>query len=123
MAYGLDAQQAEDLVRLMIDTVRLQGAVNAPEGVDLRDEVFAPRNLEISIRERGSDSGMLAWMPGKGINGRLDLIRRIFARKGIEASPAELLHKIWQMLTHRDGGWDKVLVPVNDPRHGSGVSS
>ena len=118
MAYGLDAQQAEDLVRLMIDTVRLQGAVNAPEGVDLRDEVFAPRNLEISIRERGSDSGMLAWMPGKGINGRLDLIRRIFARKGIEASPAELLHKIWQMLTHRDGGWDKVLVPVNDPRHG-----
>lgn len=118
MAYGLQAQQAEDLVRLMIDTVRLQGALNAPEGVDLRSEVFAPRNLEISIREAGSASGMLAWMPGKGRNGRLDLIERIFSRVGIEASPAELLHRIWQMLTHRDSGWDRVLVPVNDQRHG-----
>jgi len=29
-----------------------------------------------------------------------------------------VLNKIWKMLTRRDSGWDKVLVPVNDHRHG-----
>jgi hypothetical protein len=115
---GFTNEEADDVVRLLIDSVRLQGAISAPEGVDLRDEVFAPRNLEISIRERGSGNGMLSWMPGKGLNGRLDLLARVFDRKGIAADPAETLIGVWRMVTAPGSGWDKVFVPVHDPRHG-----
>lgn len=119
LEYGLAPDEAETLIRLLIDTVRLQGAVNAPEGVDLRSEIFAPRNLEISIREAKPETGLLSWIPGRGRNGRLDLLERIFARKGIDILPAKALHDIWRLLSHPDGGWDKVLVPVTDRRHGA----
>lgn len=110
---GFTRQEADDLIRLLIDSVRRQGAIKAPEGVDLRGELFAPRNFEISIRERRSDRHILAWLPEPPRrNARLDLLERIFDRKQIDASATETLAQIWRMLTDRDSEWAGILEPT-----------
>ena len=61
---GLRETESIDLVLMLLDTLRLNGAASAPVGVDIRHEMFAPRNVRISMRERESSPGVIAWLPG-----------------------------------------------------------
>lgn len=115
---GFTEQEGEDLLRLLIDSLRLGGAVTMPEGVDIRSEDFAPRNRQMTVRGEGSSYGILAWLPAHGSNRRLDILTKIFARKDIGEDPRALLTEIWQYLTRRGGEWSKTLVPHADPRLG-----
>ena len=115
---GFTAAEADDLIRLLLDTVRTAGAITVPDEVDIRDEAFMPRNVEISVRGEGSAPGVLAWLPSRNLNGRVDLLTRVFARRGIEADPRKVLAGVWRMLTAPGSTWEKTLVALTDRIHG-----
>lgn len=116
---GLKAEEARALLWVLLDTLRLQGAVGLPQGVDIRDPMFAPRNVTTVVRQSGTEPGVLSWLPGKGRNRRLDFLGKVLARLRADADPAEILRAIWSnLLTQRDGPWSKVLVARSDPKRG-----
>lgn len=119
LAMGFSADEADDLIRLLLDTLRHGGAIRVLEGADIRDEAFAPRNREISVRHQGSAPGVLSWMPARNLNGRLDLLQRICERKGIDADPREILDGVWKFLTQPGGDWSKTLVQVHGEHEGA----
>ena len=107
---GLNADECMDLVRVLLDTVRRQAAVYLPDGVDIQDPVFAPRNALASLRFEGRDYQILSWKPGRGVNGRLDYLNKVFAERGIDAEPSQVLSDIWnRWLTEPRSPWRKVL--------------
>lgn len=87
LAFGIEPDDLSELLRLLLDTVRASGAVSMAANVDIQSEIFAPRNLMIGIRGDQAESGVLAWMPSKGTNRRLDLVQRVFERRGIKQDP------------------------------------
>jgi len=119
LSLGFSEQEADDLLHLLLNTLRYQGAVTVAEGVDIRDEAFAPRNVEISVRGEGPGRGVLAWLPRGPLNGRLDLLGRIFERRGIGADPREVLLGLWRMLTDPRGAWNSTLVAHDDRQLGA----
>ena len=121
LALGFSASECEDLIRLLLETVRLSGAVSLPPGVDIADPVFAPRNVQLAIRAAGPDptSRILSWLPGSGTNRREDLVDRIFRRRGITADRREILEGVWRLLVDQKGPWSRIFVAHSDPKHGT----
>jgi ATP-dependent helicase YprA (DUF1998 family) len=118
LALGFNEREVEDLLRLLLDTVRTGGAITMPEGVDIRDERFAPRNFEFGLRELGSEKGVITWLPGSAMNRRLEIVTKALATKGSDADPTVLLRDIWRYLTDGNGPWSEVLTMHSDPRKG-----
>mgnify|MGYP000748829652 CR=1 FL=1 len=116
---GFSEEEVEALMRVLLDTVRLAGAVEVPDGVDIRDEAFAPRNVSMSVRGEGSDYGVLAWLPGRGLNARLEFLRKVFDRRGLDENPRDVLAGIWKWLTNPASGWDRTLPSASDSKHGT----
>jgi ATP-dependent helicase YprA (DUF1998 family) len=117
---GFSDDEATDLIRLLLDTVRFQGAIAPLEGVDLNASAFAPRNYPIGIRQIGTGQrsrGVINWLPAQGSNRRIDLLERVFARRGITANPREVLAGIWRMLT--DDDWERVFPGTPDRHQGT----
>jgi hypothetical protein len=46
----------------------------------------------------------------ENLNGRIDILRRVFAAKAIELDSRELVAGIWRMLTNPNGPWEKLLI-------------
>ena len=116
---GLSAAEVGDLIQVLLETVRTAGAGTVADGVDIRDEVFSPRNADIGLRKESTDAGVLAWVPGSGLNRRLDYLTKLFAVRQIAADPRNCLAGIWTYLTKAESGWQKVLVPYADRRRGA----
>jgi ATP-dependent helicase YprA (DUF1998 family) len=115
---GFTQAEASDFLITLLQTLRDSGAITMPDGVDIRDETFAPRNREIGMREFGSDFGVVAWMPADNVtNRRLNYIERVFAKKGIDASSRDVLQKIWQYVTTNQA-FRPVLSSVAHRQHG-----
>ena len=71
------------------------------------------------MRERESEPGVIAWIPGgRATNRRADNLRKIFAQLGVTADPVEILEQMWIDLTSSDGPWGPTLVPTSDSRKG-----
>jgi len=114
---GLTSDESTDLIRVLLDSVRLSGAVTAPDGVDIRDDEFAPRNREYAIRGNSPEApDLLAWIPGSQSNRRVDFLTKVFARRGIDQDPRRLLVEMWDYLTAPEAGWGAVLVAGSDRR-------
>jgi hypothetical protein len=113
IAMGFTPAEADNLIRLLLDTLRLGGAINVLEGADITDPAFAPRNKELSVWREGSAPRVLSWLPNRGLNRRRDLVTRILARKGIDGDPSALLDGLWRFLTDPAGAWTKTLVPIH----------
>jgi len=112
---GLSAPQAQDVLAELLATLRSQGAISFPEGVDPADEAFTPRLGPIYVRERQSDKRLLSWLPTAGVNRRLDYLGRVFAATGATMPPVDALVGIWKSLT---SGADPYLTGSIHPRHG-----
>jgi len=112
---GLAPGQGQDLVLELVKTIRHQGAVSFPEGVDPADEAFAPRLGPIHVREHESDRRLLSWLPTRGTNKRLDYVTRVLAAVGAPDDPADVLSGIWRFLTSVP---DPYLARFSHPRHG-----
>lgn len=118
---GLDGVEVADLTQMLLETVRAGGAVTTPDGVDIRHERFAPRNRDLGLRLQGPEptKGVLAWLPAAGNNGRLELLRKIFERKGIDIDARTLLKAVWDRhFALRDGPWADVLLASSDAKRG-----
>jgi ATP-dependent helicase YprA (DUF1998 family) len=117
---GLEADECMDLVRVLLDSVRRQAAVYLPDGVDIGDPVFSPRNAVNSLRFEQPDYGILSWKPGRGVNGRLDYLSKVFAERGIEEEPVQILSDIWtHWLTAPRSPWRQALQASTGGRQGT----
>lgn len=118
LSLGFTAHEAVDLLRLLLDTLRLGGALTVPAGVDIRQDDFAPRNRQMFVRGEAPKTGVLAWIPGQGANRRLDLLTKVFSRKGINENPLSFLAQLWGYLAQKGEEWQKTLVSHDDRAHG-----
>ena len=115
-ALGLSATEAVDLIRVLLETLRLSGAVTIPDGVDIGDQTFAPRNREFGIRRDGSAAGVLAWLPGRGSNRRVDFVGKLFKRRGVRAGAVWILEEMWTHLS--SDAWALTLPAHSDRQNG-----
>jgi hypothetical protein len=106
---GLTADEAWALLTELLRTLRLQGALTMPEDVDPADEFFDPRRGPVYVRGDGSEAKLkvLSWLPTKGVNRRLDYLRRLLAVVAPDsgADAHELLAGCWRFLTALPDGW------------------
>lgn len=115
LALGLTEDEVWDLLEQLVGTLRHQGAVTMPEGVEANDEEFAPRLGPILVRDSGSESKrkVLSWLPTRGANRRQDFVRRLLQRLGNETTDAtEILEGVWRFLANQRDGW---LATRNEP--------
>lgn len=124
--WNLSPEEAWSLFWILLDSLRRQGVVTYPEGVDPRNPVFAPRAREFFVREKEGDAqaGIFGWLPTKGNNRRLDFLIR-FLKRHTNLSSQECLHiaqnvlrEIWRHLTTPRGSWQSHLVSENRPKAG-----
>ncbi len=124
--WNLSPEEGWGLIWLLLDTLRRQGVISYPEGVDPRDAAFAPRAKEFFVREREGDprAGIFGWLPSRGSNRRLDFLVRLLERsanlEGRERWQVaqETLRGIWQYLTASGSPWTAHLSAENRPRAG-----
>ena len=105
---GLTGEECWLLLAELLRTLRLQGALTMPEEVDPADEMFDPRRGPIYVRGDGAEARLkvLSWLPTRGINKRLDYLRRLLAVLGAgEADAREVLAGCWRALTALRDGW------------------
>jgi ATP-dependent helicase YprA (DUF1998 family) len=104
---GLDEDECWLLLAELLRTLRLQGALTMPEEVDPSDELFEPRRGPIHVRQDGAEAKLkvLSWLPTRGVNKRLDYLRRLLATLDVDADPREVLAGCWRALTALRDGW------------------
>lgn len=107
LALGLAEEECWLLLAELLRTLRLQGALTMPEEVDPTDELFEPRRGPIHVRQDGAEAKLkvLSWLPTRGVNKRLDYLRRVLAVLGSDADPREVLAGCWRALTALPDGW------------------
>lgn len=107
---GFSDDEALALIQLLLLTVRLQGAVEMPDGVDVRHERFAPRNRQMGLRRESPAPSVISWLPGKGTNRRLDVLTRIKEERNASFDCERLLHDLWEYLTANESPWQRSWV-------------
>jgi hypothetical protein len=119
-ALGFTRDETLDLARVFFETLRVQGAVHLPEGVDITDPIFAPRNVVTTVRLEQRAPRILSWLPGTGLNRRLDYLQKVLTRRGKRLDARELLGQMWtRWMAKPNGPWSKVLTRVDSKRHGT----
>jgi ATP-dependent helicase YprA (DUF1998 family) len=100
----LPSEQRRALLILLLDTARARGALTFPSGVSPDDPIFAPRSRGAALRGSAPDSrrGIIAWVPERGSNRRLDLLAKVVSRIASGADPKAVLSRLWDELTARD---------------------
>lgn len=107
---GFADHECLDLYQVLLDSLRSSGAIQVPDGVNIKADEFAPRNREIGVREMGSSFESIGWMPASGSNRRLDFLKKVLTKRGINADPVQVLKGIWIHLTDAKSPWRRVLV-------------
>ena len=112
--WNLSAEEARDLVSVLLNSLRRQGAVTFLEGVDPRDDYFKPRNRSFTVSEQHSDRkrGILSWRPVRGTNRRLNYLERLLEKRAPELRESKckeiaqrVLSGTWRHLTDERGSW------------------
>jgi ATP-dependent helicase YprA (DUF1998 family) len=105
---GFSGAECWLLLAELIRSLRLQGALTMPEEVDPADEMFDPRRGPIYVRGDGAEAKLkvLSWLPTRGVNKRLDYLRRVLAALGGPPADArEVLAGCWRALAASSDGW------------------
>ncbi len=113
LALGLTAGECWLLLSELARTLRLQGALSMPAEVDPADEMFDPRRGPVYVRVDGAEAKLkvLSWLPTRGVNRRLDYLRRVLAALGqghsdaADADVRQVLAGAWRSLTGARDGW------------------
>ena len=125
--WNLTSQEAVTLMHVLLDTIRYNGAVLYPDTIDPTDTFFSPRNREYYFSGSAPIQGrVLSWLPvrEKGINARLDYLRRIPPKNGNTVHLEEafaLLKNIWDILIagqDRRAAWRPHLHSFIDGKNG-----
>jgi ATP-dependent helicase YprA (DUF1998 family) len=104
---GLSETEVWDLLAELVRSVRQQGAITMPEGVEANDEGFDPRRGPIYVRSTGPEPKrkVISWLPGSGVNRRLDYVRRVVDALGSTVKPEVVLDGCWKFLMSLRDGW------------------
>ncbi|MBW4720611.1 DEAD/DEAH box helicase [Saccharothrix obliqua] len=107
---GLTEDEGWAFLEELLRSLRQQGVLSMPDGVDPADEAFDPRRGPVYVREDGAERKrkVLSWLPTRGVNRRLDYAGRVLRALGSDLDATELLRGCWKLLTARRDGW---LVP------------
>lgn len=108
--FSLTSDEAWELLVALLDTLRLQGAMALPYGVSATHEDFAPRCVDVFVREsspvKKPGAVALSWLPLSGRSRRLDLLVRLLAETAPTLSEEdrkreamETLKGLWRYLT------------------------
>lgn len=123
--WNLDRGQILDLLLTLLNSVRQQGAVTFPPNVDPRGDAFAPRNVQLYLRDYADEKQhVLGWLPRRGSNRRRDfLVRLLVRRAGMPREQAEdtagrVLEGLWRHLTDHRSPWHDYLAPEQLARVG-----
>ena len=120
---GFSEQECLDLLLVLLESLRLQAAVSVPEGVNIKDQIFSPRNVSTSTRLEQSAYGILSWLPSAGTNRRLEYLNKVLAAKGIVTNARQLLSDLWtRVLANPTSPWLKVLDKQNRRGEGEVIS-
>ena len=86
-----------------------------PEEVDPADEMFDPRRGPIYVRGDGAEARLkvLSWLPTRGVNKRLDYLRRVLAAVGEPGSGMDARDGAGRLLAGADRGTGRLAA-----RHG-----
>ncbi|HHW17876.1 MAG TPA: DEAD/DEAH box helicase [Firmicutes bacterium] len=98
--WNLTEEEIWGLIRVLLDTLRANGAVLFPDEVSPTDEAFAPRNWACFVRQHQADprNRILAWSPSPGVsNARLDFLIRVADKIGVK-NPIELCREVLDRL-------------------------
>lgn len=123
--WNMDRRTAFRLIRNLLNTLRLQGAVTylLPNQNIFRHADFKPRNRMLYVRGQGSDAqkGVFSWLPAtRHQNARLDYLERILLRRQIPPEQArkaalDTLRSLWDYLDSSSSPWKEVF-PGKDVR-------
>ncbi len=104
---GLTEEECWLLLGELVRSLRLQGALTMPEEVDPRDEHFDPRRGPIYLRGDGAEAKLkvLSWLPTRGVNRRLDYLKRVLATLDSTAGARDVLEGCWKLLSSQREGW------------------
>jgi ATP-dependent helicase YprA (DUF1998 family) len=104
---GMDEGEIWDLLSELVRSIRQQGAIAMPEGVEANDEAFDPRRGPIYVRGTGAEPKrkVISWLPTRGVNRRLDYMGRLLTVLGSQARPEQVLEGCWKFLTGLRDGW------------------
>lgn len=114
--WSLSSDESKSLIHTLLDSLRRQGVVTFPEGVDPTDDYFKPRNRSFTIREKGSNRGkrVLSWLPVRGTNRRSDYLMRVLETQAPHLSSGDrdqiatkTLMGIWKHLTSWESHWEE----------------
>jgi ATP-dependent helicase YprA (DUF1998 family) len=126
--WRLSQDESWTLTCLLLDSLRQQGVLTFPDGVNPSDETFAPRNRAFWVREQSPEprAGIFAWRPQRGQNRRSNLLLRLVQHCAPDADQATqqlavdaLLGVIWKDLTAPNGVWRDHLVVETHRQHGT----
>lgn len=103
LGLGLSEDESWALLEELLKTVRLQGAMTLLPEVDIKQEIFEPRNAKIRIRSMDSDQKkrIISWLPGGRpgtTNNRILLVRKVLAALGSDFDSAKMLGGCWKFL-------------------------
>ncbi len=112
--WGFSPEELWTLLSMVMDTLRMTGAITYPENIDPENENFAPRNRNVYFRkeEKGRYQGsyITSFLPaGSANNKRFDYIRKILESMGSNKTDAktkglEILTEIYNnMITPLSG--------------------
>ncbi|WJG11402.1 DEAD/DEAH box helicase [Gordonia sp. Swx-4] len=102
-ALGLTDEEAWGLLDELVKIVRLQGAITLLDDVDIKAEIFEPRNTQIRIRSMNSDpkKRIISWLPAGRpgtTNNRIAFVRKVLTDLGADMPAEKLLDGCWRFL-------------------------
>lgn len=107
---GLTDEEIWGLLEELLATIRLQGAVTLLPDVDIKHEIFEPRNTTVRIRSMNSNAkkNIISWLPAGrpgNTNKRILLLRKVLDALGSDTPAEKVLEGCWRFLL--DGGYVK----------------
>ncbi len=125
----LDRKETYNLLRLLLNSLRYQGAVTylMPDQNIYKENEFSPRNRLLYFRFQEADpkAGVFSWMPSENHeNTRSEYLKRLLISRGSSENEAKkvasaLLKDIWDFI--RNSEWNQVLNRINHPNNRIGV--
>lgn len=123
--WNLTEEEIWTLFQILLDSLRLKGAITFPDEVSPTDDLFQPRNKEMFFRENQASTGkgICSWSSissGK-MNARLDFLVRLVRKLGKEAEITvencrEVLRRLWEnalALESSDSCWRDYFSATN----------
>ncbi|HVA86548.1 MAG TPA: DEAD/DEAH box helicase [Candidatus Saccharimonadales bacterium] len=119
---GLSDADARTLLALLLDTLRISGAVTFPANVNREDVAFSPLNRDYGVRSDASESAkaVISWVP-KTSNRRADLLGRVARVRGVDLDVKVVLRALWDEMTAAGSPYAVLLPATIDVKRGGTV--